>query len=142
MDFEQVIAVVIRVVEAAGAAIMVLGGAAAVIAAVLAVLRADTRPGAYTGLRRNLGRAILLGLEVLIIADIIRTILVDPTPQSVLVLGAIVVIRVLLSFSLEVEMDGVWPWSRWRLAAGKGTATATSAGTGTDAGGAAAHPLS
>ncbi|MBC7442309.1 MAG: DUF1622 domain-containing protein [Ramlibacter sp.] len=116
MDFEQVISAVIRVVEAAGAAIMVLGGAAAVIAAVPAVLRADARQGAYGALRRNLGRAILLGLEVLIIADIIRTILVDPTPQSVLVLGAIVVIRVLLSFSLEVEMDGVWPWSRWRLA--------------------------
>jgi uncharacterized membrane protein len=115
MEFVQVISVVVRIVEAAGAAIMVLGGTAAMIAAVPAVLRADTRQGAYVQLRRNLGRAILLGLEVLIIADIIRTILVDPTPQSVLVLGSIVVIRVLLSFSLEVEMDGVWPWSRWRL---------------------------
>ena len=120
MDFDQVISAVVRVVEAAGAAIMVLGGAASMIAAVPAVLRADTRQRAYEELRRNLGRAILLGLEVLIIADIIRTILVDPTPQSVLVLGSIVVIRVLLSFSLEVEMDGVWPWSRWRLAASKG----------------------
>ena len=119
MDFEQVISAVVRVVEAAGAAIMVLGGAAAFLAAVPAVLRADTRQDAYTQLRRNLGRAILLGLEVLIVADIIRTILVDPTPQSVLVLGAIVVIRVLLSFSLEVEMDGIWPWSRWRLAGAK-----------------------
>jgi uncharacterized membrane protein len=119
MEFVQVIAAVVRIVEAAGAAIMVLGGAASMIAAVPAVLRADTRQGAYGELRRNLGRAILLGLEVLIIADIIRTILVDPTPQSVLVLGAIVVIRVLLSFSLEVEMYGVWPWSRWRLAATK-----------------------
>ena len=120
MDFEQVIAAVIRVVEAAGAAIMVLGGAAAFLAAVPAALRADTRQGAYTQLRRNLGRAILLGLEVLIVADIIRTILVDQSPQSVLVLGSIVVIRVLLSFSLEVEMDGAWPWSRWRLATGAG----------------------
>lgn len=116
MDFDQVISVVVRVVEAAGAAIMVLGGAAAVIAAVPAVLRAATRQRAYDELRRNLGRAILLGLEVLIIADIIRTIVVAPTPESVLVLGSIVVIRVLLSFSLEVEMDGVWPWARWRLA--------------------------
>ena len=122
MDFEQVISSVIRVVEAAGAAIMVLGGAAAFLAAVPAVLRADSRRDAYTQLRRNLGRAILLGLEVLIIADIIRTILVDQSLQSVLVLGSIVVIRVLLSFSLEVEMDGVWPWSRWRLA---GTRTGT-----------------
>ncbi|TFC94782.1 DUF1622 domain-containing protein [Cryobacterium breve] len=96
---------------------MVLGGAAAVIAAVPAGLRTATRQRAYEELRRNLGRAILLGLEVLIIADIIRTIVVAPTPESVLVLGSIVVIRVLLSFSLEVEMDGVWPWARWRLAA-------------------------
>ena len=116
MNFDEVISAVVRVVEAAGAAIMVLGGAAAVIAAVPAVLRAATRQRAYDELRRNLGRAILLGLEVLIIADIIRTIVVAPTPESVLVLGSIVVIRVLLSFSLEVEMDGVWPWARWRLA--------------------------
>lgn len=63
-----------------------------------------------------MGRAILLGLEVLIIADIIRTILVDQTPQSVAVLGGIVAIRIALSFSLEVEIDGVWPWAKWRVA--------------------------
>jgi uncharacterized membrane protein len=119
MDFEQVISVLVQVVEAVGAAIMVLGGAAAFAVAVPAALRAGSRQRAFEDLRRNLGRAILLGLEVLIVADIIRTILVDPTPQSVLVLGAIVVIRVLLSFSLEVEMDGVWPWERWRLAAAR-----------------------
>jgi hypothetical protein len=54
-------------------------------------------------------------LEVLIIADIIRTIVVDQSLQSVGVLGLIVVIRIVLSFSLEVEIDGVWPWNRWRL---------------------------
>ena len=59
---------------------------------------------------------ILLGLEVLIIADIVRTIIVDPTLESVAVLGTIVVIRILLSFSLEVEIDGIWPWCRWQLA--------------------------
>jgi uncharacterized membrane protein len=67
-------------------------------------------------LRRSLGRSILLGLEVLIIADIVRTIIVDPTLESVTVLGTIVVIRILLSFSLEVEIGGVWPWRRWQLA--------------------------
>ena len=58
---------------------------------------------------------ILLGLEVLIIGDIVRTIIVDPTIESVAVLGMIVVIRIVLSFSLEVEIDGTWPWARWRL---------------------------
>lgn len=115
MDFEEVISVGVRAIEVVGAAIMVVGGAGAFIAAVPQALRAGTRPQAFPTLRRNLGRAILLGLEVLIVADIIRTIVVEPTVESVLVLGAIVVIRVVLSFSLEVEMEGVWPWSRWRI---------------------------
>ncbi|TFB90694.1 DUF1622 domain-containing protein [Cryobacterium algoricola] len=115
MDFEQVISAGVQVVEAAGAIIMVLGGALAFAVALPRVLRTATRTQAYVGLRRDLGRAILLGLEVLIVADIIRTILVEPTVASVLVLAVIVVIRVVLSFSLEVEMDGVWPWSRWRV---------------------------
>jgi uncharacterized membrane protein len=58
---------------------------------------------------------ILLGLEVLIIADIIRTIVVDQSLESVGVLGLIVLIRIVLSFSLEVEIDGAWPWNGWRL---------------------------
>ena len=69
----------------------------------------------YRRLRRQLGQAILLGLEVLIVGDIVRTIIVDPTVRSVGVLGMIVAIRIVLSFSLEVEIDGVWPWNLWRL---------------------------
>ncbi len=119
MDYEHTISDVVRVVEAVGAAIMVLGGLAALAAFVPRALRADAIDRPYEELRRNLGRAILLGLEVLIVADIVRTIIVDPTLESVGVLGGIVVIRILLSFSLEVEMDGVWPWRRWQLAGGK-----------------------
>jgi uncharacterized membrane protein len=78
-----------------------------------------SRTDAYKQLRRRLGRAILLGLEVLIVGDIVRTIIVTPTVDSVVVLGLIVVIRIVLSFSLEVEMDGVWPWDHWRLAEGR-----------------------
>lgn len=116
MTFESVVEAAVRVVEVVGAAIMVFGGLAALVAGIPWALRPETRSTAYQSMRRNLGRAILLGLEVLIVADIIRTIVVEPTVQSVLVLGAIVIIRVLLSFSLEVEMDGVWPWARWRAA--------------------------
>ena len=114
--FEDITSDVVLVVEAVGAAIMVLGGGAALVVALPRILRAATRQSAYEELRRNLGQAILLGLEVLIVADIIRTIIVEPTVESVGVLGAIVVIRILLSFSLDVEIDGVWPWARWRLA--------------------------
>ena len=111
MTYEDTISDVVKVVEAFGAGIMVVGGLGALIAFVPRALRErSSRP--YEDLRRNLGRCILLGLEVLIVADIVRTIIVDPTLESVAVLGAIVVIRILLSFSLEVEIDGTWPWNR------------------------------
>jgi uncharacterized membrane protein len=116
MTYDDFISDVVRVVEATGAAIMVLGGLWALLAYAVATARPGTRADAYQQLRLRMGRAILLGLEVLIIGDIVRTIIVDPTIESVAVLGLIVVIRIVLSFSLEVEMDGTWPWSRWRLA--------------------------
>ena len=75
---------------------------------------------AYRKLRRRLGQVILLGLEVLIVGDIVRTIIVSPTVESVAALGLIVLIRIVLSFSLEVEIDGVWPWSAWRLTSTSG----------------------
>jgi uncharacterized membrane protein len=115
VSYEQVISQVVKVVETVGAGIMVLGGLGAFIVFASRALRAETAQGSYDGLRRNLGRCILLGLEVLIVADIVRTIIVDPTIESVAVLGIIVVIRILLSFSLEVEIDGIWPWRRWQL---------------------------
>lgn len=114
--FEEVVSVWVRVIEAIGALIMIIGGGFAFVAAVPLMRRKDTRGLAYERLRRNVGRAILLGLEVLIVADIIRTILVDQTPQSVAVLAGIVAIRIALSFSLEVEIDGMWPWAKWRVA--------------------------
>jgi uncharacterized membrane protein len=114
MNFDEVIYGVVLIIELIGAAIMVVGAIAALVRSIPMAVNATTRPDTYPGLRRNIGRAILLGLEVLIVADIIRTILVDPTVESVLILGTIVVIRVLLSFALEVEIDGVWPWSRRR----------------------------
>lgn len=68
----------------------------------------------YRQLRQDIGRAILLGLEVLVAADIIRTVAVTPTLESVAVLGAIVVIRTFLSMSLQLEVDGRFPWQRAR----------------------------
>ena len=112
MTYEEAIEDVVKVVEAVGAGIMVLGGLGAFVIFALRAQRAGTLAGAYPALRRDLSRCILLGLEVLIVADIVRTIIVDPTLESVAVLGIIVVIRILLSFSLEVEIDGSWPWRR------------------------------
>jgi uncharacterized membrane protein len=105
---------VVDVVEAVGATILIVGalGAFARFALEVASRRGQD---AYGDLRKNLGRVILLGLEVLIIADIIRTIVVDQSVESVIVLGTIVLIRIVLSFSLEVEIDGMWPWNQWRV---------------------------
>ena len=124
VTYDQFISDAVRVVEAVGAAIMILGGLWALVAYGYSMVRPRGRGDAYPMLRQRLGQAILLGLEVLIVGDIVRTIIVEPTVRSVAVLGMIVVIRIVLSFSLEVEIDGVWPWSRWRLGtAGVGSPT-------------------
>ena len=115
MSYDEVISEVVKVVEAVGAGIMVLGGLGAFLVFASRALRAERAKESYSELRRDLGRCILLGLEVLIVADIVRTIIVDPSSESVAVLGVIVLIRILLSFSLEVEIDGFWPWRRWQL---------------------------
>jgi uncharacterized membrane protein len=114
MSYEHAISDIVKVVEAVGAGIMILGGVWAFGLCARRAVSPESRAGTYEDLRRNLGRSILLGLEVLIVGDIVRTIIVDPTLESVAVLGAIVVIRILLSFSLEVEIDGAWPWNRRR----------------------------
>ena len=115
MTYEELIEDVVKGVEAFGVAIMVVGGVVAFAQQAWLARRPETRKGSYERLRRDLGRVILLGLEVLIVADIVRTVVVDPTFESVAVLGAIVVIRIILSFSLEVEIDGAWPWARHRV---------------------------
>lgn len=114
MSYDEIVDHVVKGVEALGGAIMVLGGLGSLVLAATKAFDPTARPEVYESLRRNLGRAILLGLEVLIIGDIVRTIIVDPTLESVAVLGLIVVIRIVLSFSLEIEMEGTTPWSRWR----------------------------
>lgn len=121
MSYEQTISNVVKAVEAVGAAIMIVGGLGAFALFTREFMRARSGEVAYRALRRNLGRCILLGLEVLIVADIVRTIIVDPTLDGVAVLGVIVLIRIILSFSLEVEIDGTLPWRRGRANAGPGS---------------------
>jgi uncharacterized membrane protein len=114
VTYEQYIDDVVKVVETVGTGIMVIGGLGAFLAFLRDAAADSRRVGSYERLRRNLGRCILLGLEVLIVADIVRTVVVDQTFESVTVLGIIVLIRILLSFSLDVEIDGAWPWNRLR----------------------------
>jgi len=128
VSFNQDVSDTVKVVEATGVAILVVGGLAALIQFVASTLTPDRRAGSYQQLRQNLGRVILLGLEVLIVADIVRTVIVEPTLTSVTVLAAIVIIRIVLSWSLELEIDGTWPWDRWQRMQEASSAEGTSAG--------------
>lgn len=110
MAFYDIIETTGKVIDAVGVAVIV-GGAVIALAATVGRIRGP-EGGAYDAFRRQLGRSILLGLEFLVAADIIRTVAVTPTAQSVAVLAGIVAIRTFLSFSLQVEMTGSWPWQR------------------------------
>jgi uncharacterized membrane protein len=101
-------------VELAGVAAEVGGVALIVGGIVLATVRVGFVPAGarYERYRHALGRAILLGLELLVAADIVRTVAFTPTMDSVLVLGLIVLIRTFLSWGLALELDGRWPWQR------------------------------
>ncbi len=107
-SFQQSMEQVGSMVDAAGVAVIVLGILASTVRAIL--VAPPPKYDRYTAYRQNLGRAILLGLELLVAGDIIRTVAVAPTLQNMAVLGAIVIIRTFLSFSLELEINGRWPW--------------------------------
>jgi uncharacterized membrane protein len=118
--------------EAFGALILIAGVLWALVLAALALRRAGQRALAYQVLRQAFGGTLLLGLEILVAADLIRTVAVAPTLDNVLVLGLIVLIRTFLSFSLETEIEGVAPWRR-AAATGAGAvrrATSTTLGAG------------
>lgn len=101
-----------KVVELSGIAIIAVGAFGTLLVFATRFFGGADRDTAIADFRSNLGRAILLGLEFLVAADIINTVAVTPTLQSVAVLAGIVIIRTFLSFSLEVEIEGRWPWQR------------------------------
>lgn len=110
MEFSDVVEVVGQAIDAAGVAVIVIGAAWATLRYAQAAMRREEQ--AYRLYRRRLGQAILLGLEFLVAADIIRTVAVAPTFNSVGVLAIIVLIRTFLSFTLELEISGRWPWQQ------------------------------
>jgi uncharacterized membrane protein len=107
---------VVQAFEIAGVVVLALGSIIAIIRATTAWLRGHPR-AAYERARHDVGRSILLGLEVLIIADIVQTITLKPSLESALTLALIVIVRTFLSFSLEIELDGVVPWRKARPSA-------------------------
>lgn len=114
--------------EVAGVAVIAGGFVWALVRAVVT----RGRPGsgtAYVVVRNIFGRSVLLGLEVLVAADLVRTIAVAPTMQNLLALGLLVVIRTFLSWSFDVELEGMWPWKKREVELRE-----RSAGVGSDAG--------
>jgi uncharacterized membrane protein len=112
MSFEQTMDDIARGVEILGVATVLVGLAAALASGALALYAGAGAGSAYRTIRAVFARSILLGLEFLVAADIIRTVAVQPSLENVAVLGLIIVIRTFLSFALEVELDGRWPWAR------------------------------
>jgi uncharacterized membrane protein len=112
MSFIDVMERVAQLFEAIGALVLLGGFVVSVGVAARCWRRDRDARAAYRGLRQSFGSAILLGLEILVAADLVRTVAVAPTLQNVLILGLIVLIRTFLSFSLDIEIDGVLPWRR------------------------------
>lgn len=103
---------VAQAIELVGVGAMVLGGLLATALAARSLLRRESRLAVYHAYRADIGRSILLGLEFLVAADIIQTVLISPTLRNAGALALIVLIRTFLSFSLETEIEGRPPWRR------------------------------
>jgi len=112
MGLAETMEQVARGVEVIGIVTLVVGMVIAIARGGVVLVGSQDAEQAYRVVRTVFGRSILLGLEFLVAADIIRTVAVEPSLENVAVLGVIVLIRTFLSFSLEVEIDGTWPWRR------------------------------
>jgi uncharacterized membrane protein len=109
-DLQHAIEAIGVAIEVVAVVIIVVGLAYALVQCGFAFTRPNLRGSAYRTLRALSARILLLGLELLVAADIVRTVALDPTLESVSVLGLLVVIRTFLSWSLVVEIEGRWPW--------------------------------
>lgn len=112
MTFEEVMETIARVFEGIGALVLLGGFMLSMVLAARSLRTSGDGRTAYRVMRQSFGGAILLGLEVLVAADLLRTVAVAPTMENVLALGIIVLIRTVLSFSLDIEIEGVAPWRR------------------------------
>jgi uncharacterized membrane protein len=115
MDSKHIAELIGSAFELAGVAVLVIGTILSFAWYIITLIRFRGGPVAYRRLRLYLGRSIVLGLELLVAADIINSVAINPTFLSVGVLGLIVLVRTFLSWALEVEINGEWPWQRLRF---------------------------
>ena len=112
MTYTEVMDHVAQGFEGLGVFVLAVGTLWSFLLAAIAWRRSGHARQAYTLLRQALGGTLLLGLEILVAADLVRTIAVAPTLNNVLILGLIVLIRTFLSFSIDIEVNGTLPWRR------------------------------
>jgi uncharacterized membrane protein len=110
VETKEIVFVISEVIDFAGVAIIALGALIGVVLCARDLLQQQPAVEAYSRLRTFLGRSLLLGLEFLVAGDIIKTVAIEPTFDSVIVLAIIVLVRTVLSLSIDVEIDGRWPW--------------------------------
>ncbi len=110
METSHVISVIAEVIEVVGVVVIAAGVVIGIGLFAWDLLRQAPIRDAYTRLRTFMGRSLLLGLEFLVAGDIIKTVAIEPTRESVVVLAVIVLVRTVLSLSIDVEIDGRWPW--------------------------------
>jgi len=115
MAYNDVIEKIGMTIDAAGVAVIVVGAAITFVVCAVQVSRRER--DVYRRFRQRLAQTILLGLELLVAGDIIRTVAATPSLTSVAILASIVLIRTFLSFSLELETTGRWPWQKREVAA-------------------------
>lgn len=120
MNLSSFYSAIVTVIELLGALVIVAGIVLAVVLALVPLSRGGGASASVRVLRNVLGGAILLGLEVFVAADLIRTITEAPTIDNMLSLGLIVIIRTILSFTIEIEIEGTLPWRKALLVSGAG----------------------
>ncbi|HPT94701.1 MAG TPA: DUF1622 domain-containing protein [Microbacteriaceae bacterium] len=118
MQIESLFSTIAVVFESVGVIVMIVGFVIALILAARVLARREPGQQAFTVLRTTLGSSILLGLEVLVAADLVRTITSKPSLEEAAILGMIVLIRTVLSMSIQIEIEGTLPWRRAMLTSG------------------------
>ena len=115
MDFPKIFEFVAEIIDLLGVTIIVIGSMAAIGRFIYhySVIKMETM--AFELFRKELGRSILLCLEFLVAADIIRTVAIEPTLESIAVLAILILIRTFVSATLELEISGTWPWQKHKL---------------------------
>jgi uncharacterized membrane protein len=112
VSFEDAVKTIGSAIEACGIGVIAIVVVTSLAMSTRSIVRGSDRDGAFRDARRNVGQGILLGLELLVAGDIVRTVVIDPSLTSVAILAAVVAIRTFLSITIETEITGHFPWRR------------------------------